>query len=380
MLNIPLGDDFAVRAVAYRNNQGGWLDNNQLHKSADCFGYPIAGAEMVLLPGPGCDDGSTNFENVNKHEKTGIRLQGLYDGWENSSLLAQFFYQDTHSDNRNGTNPIDSEYFIGPPFITGGNRFFTGAAGDRATNIRSLEPHDDELTIAALEWATDFENSSLLIAANYLKRDVVDNRDSSSPARLWRRFKSTPLGPWRVAQIPEFDRDRVHGVIGQENITVEARWASQFDGSFNFLTGVFYQDGTNDSRTKVYSVDPLAGEIVPGTPLLLDRIGEVNTKHYAWFGELYWDVTDNIEVLGGFRTFKTERLQESEILIPLTNSIIGGMAGIEDNDPFSKSDTIFKGQVTWHPNDDMQAYLQVAQGFRAGGVERPHRAGNSGQF
>ena len=44
------------------------------------------------------------------------------------------------------------------------------------------------------------------------------------------------------------------------------------------------------------------------------------------------------------------------------------MAGIEDNDPFSKSDTIFKGQVTWHPNDDMQAYLQVAQGFRAGGV------------
>ena len=114
----------------------------------------------------------------------------------------------------------------------------------------------------------------------------------------------------------------MHGVIGQENITVEARWASQFDGSFNFLTGVFYQDGTNDSRTKVYSVDPLAGEIVPGTPLLLDRIGEVNTKHYAWFGELYWDVTDNIEVLGGFRTFKTERLQESEILIPLTNSII----------------------------------------------------------
>ena len=74
--------------------------------------------------------------------------------------------------------------------------------------------------------------------------------------------------------------------------------------------------------------------------------------------------------MGGMRYFETDRNQVSEILTPFLNSEIiqGASAGPDPLTVSSESDVLFKGQGTFRPTEDHQIYVQVAQGYRASGV------------
>jgi outer membrane receptor protein involved in Fe transport len=74
--------------------------------------------------------------------------------------------------------------------------------------------------------------------------------------------------------------------------------------------------------------------------------------------------------MGGLRYFDTSRNQVSQILTPFLNStfIQGAPAGPDPRTDSSESDVLFKGQAVYRPTEDHQIYAQVAQGYRAGGV------------
>lgn len=379
MVNIPLIDnELALRLVGYQNSQGGFIDNAYLGKDASCYQRdlpnPENGAlmpEVSLSDAPGCGDGSIapGQENVNSYDVTGVRAQLGWNLDDRSTLLAQYFYQDVDMENRTASNPYDSTYNIGPPFIEGSNVFFTPAVGDRATNVRSNEPHTDEMNLFALEYERQFDNASLTVALNRLDRDVTDARDSSSPARLHRRFQETPLGPWGGTTLSSQDHVISYQEQGTEQTTFEARIASDFSGPFNYLAGVYYQDLATDLDSVVYGTDPTTGNVDPTSPLVLHRVATVDQTSSALFGELYYELTDTVELLGGVRYFEMERDQYSQVIIPFANStIIGGPIGAETSTPDTFDDLTIKLQVTAHIADNAQIYYQFAEGFRAGGV------------
>lgn len=376
MVNIPLVEDvFAIRAVAYHDFLGGYIDNGVLFKGPEdnsCYvrGDSIGRTEPEVILDPACQDGNADFRNINEHERTGGRVFAQWDISDDATLLLQTFFQEMSSDGRNAANPVDSLYAgIGPPFIVGGNTFFTPAVGEDQTNVRGHEPYEEDLQIFAIEYDHDFDFGHLTVAANLLDRDADSRLDSSSPARLHRRFFETPLGPWGGVTVTPFDRISVVQTQESEMFSVEARFASVLDGRFNYLLGAFYSDRTLEVDSKALATDPRTGDFVGGETPYLDRNAKNDTDIRALFGEAYFDLTDSFELLLGARWFETNRDQYSELVVPfLRSEIIGGPAGVEPNDPASESDTIYKAQLTYRFNEDVSTYVTYSEGFRAGGV------------
>lgn len=398
MFNVPLVDDrVALRGVGYVVESGGFIDNIQLQKGDSCYGVQAPLPEIVLLDQPGCNDGTSNREDVNSHRREGGRLALQWNLADSTSLLFQTFYQTIQSDGRNSAHPIDASN-PGPPFIrpvrAGSNIIFTPAAGERQSNVRSEEPYDEDLQILALELEHEFAWGTGTFAASWLDREAVIRLDSSNPARLHRSFAAAGFPPpINGAVISPTDRVSLLQDQGTEVVNIEARLASQFGGPLNFLAGVFYQDNTRDVDSQGRIVDPNTGIdlttqqirslLDPGELARLDsfpwptdpvvithRRGENTTETAAIYGELYFAVTDTIEVMGGLRWFRTERDQSSEIIVPFLNSIPlqGAPPGPETVIPSKEDDFLFKGQLTYRPSEDHQVYFQVAEGYRAGGV------------
>jgi|MEHZ01.4.fsa_nt_MEHZ011120063.1_6 outer membrane receptor protein involved in Fe transport len=380
MVNIPLIDDtMALRLVGYTKSSGGFIDNVVLGKDAACYqrNLPNPGGngslipELSLVQSAACGDGevASGQEDVNSYTISGLRAQLGYEIDDASSLLLQFFRQETEIDNRTASNPFDSSYSIGPPFVTGSSLFFTDAAGQYETNVRSNEPHEDTSTIFGLEYERDLDWATLTVGLNSMERDITDSLDSSSPARLHRRFMLKPLGPWGGATLSRNDRVISHQEQGVEQKTFEARLAGELTDNLTYITGVYFQDLDTSLNSRVFNTDAQTGDVIAGQPLILHRIAGVEQTSKAIFGEAYFQVNDQIEIMGGLRWFEMERDQVSNLIVPFVNSVpIGGAPGDQPSNPQTYDDVTFKAQITYHPTDDVQLYLTSSEGFRSGGV------------
>ena len=416
MVNIPLSDDLAVRGVGYISETGGFIDNMQLNKDPSCYGVgtPADGPEIILLPSAGCDDGTSNAKDINSHRREGGRLSMQWTPTDATRVLLQGYYQSIDSDGRNATHPLGATAFAPPrPDIIaargGSNEINTPAVGERQTVVKSHEPYSEDMWIAALEIEHDFDWATGTISASLTDRSGTTRLDSSNPARLHRTFQTVSLGPWGVngvgpgtgafsgAIISPTDRVRLWQDFDTEVTNFEARLASQFEGRTNFLLGLYYQENVRTVDSEGRIGDPATGLDMAQADIvaLFDPQSLINFNNAAWqtdpftitargavnttetkavYGEVYFDLTDQIELMGGARYFETDREQVSSILTPFANAILiqfgspAGMVGPEPNTPSHESDALFKGQITYRPTEDHQIYLQVSEGYRAGGV------------
>jgi outer membrane receptor protein involved in Fe transport len=400
MINFPLGESFAARLVAYTTEIGGFIDNNQLRKDPGCYAPQAPNPEVVLIDAPGCNDGSINFEDTNGSTRDGARLQFLWDINERSTLLLQGTYQDTHTDGRTGADPIGA-INAGPPFVRpvrgGSNLVISEAAGERISTIKTLEENDDEVTILTLSYRNEFDWGELNVSASNFERDRFNVLDSSNAARLHRSFKAAAFPPpIRGGVVSPTDRLPFVVDTSTDVTTFEARLASSFDGPVNFLAGLFYQDVDRTSDSIGLSADPASGEILTNAQVLAvmipsdralvasypwyrngtepfnvtHRTGVNSTEIKAIYGEAYWNITEQFELMGGLRYFETDITSEETIIVPFNNSpgIQGSPPGTFASEPANETDTLFKAQATWRFNEDAQVYFQVAEGYRAGGV------------
>jgi iron complex outermembrane receptor protein len=417
MINIPLSENVAVRGVGYYSEIGGFIDNMQLEKDPSCYAQDPAttNPEIVLLPGPGCNDGTANVTDINKHIRTGGRASLQWTPSDRTRVLVQGFFQDIESDGRNAAHPLGAVTFVGTPPVVAlrsDNGFFTTApTGERQSNARSHEPYEEDFWIAALEIEHDFGWGAGTIASSRMERNGITRIDSSNPSRLHRSFQEVSLGPWgeagvgpgtgpfRGAIISPVDRVNLWQDLESEVTNFEARLASQFEGRFNFLAGFFYQDNVRSLDSEGRFTDPSTGRDMAQADsvaalsaaslanfnsasadwqtdpfTITARESKNTTETLAVYGEAYFDLTDKLEFMAGLRYFKTDRKQDSAIITPFANSILiqfaspAGMVGPEPNTPSSENDTLFKTQLTYRPTEDHQVYFQVAEGYRAGGV------------
>lgn len=90
-----------------------------------------------------------------------------------------------------------------------------------------------------------------------------------------------------------------------DQMTFEARLASDYDGDFKWLAGVFYFDESVDAYLTNLEV---GGYQILNTPNL-------DAKSYAFFGETTIPVTDYLRLIGGLRYTKDEKSQDGFTLL-----------------------------------------------------------------
>jgi len=235
----------------------------------------------------------------------------------------------------------------------GGKSFYFPSDGELNQSEYTAGGRKDKVSIYQGNVNYDFGSITFDFSSAYLDRDV-DFQFDSTPILIFFGVPDLPA----VTLQPE-----------ESSIwTNEARFASQFNGPFQFTAGALYQRQERDFESSVISVDE-RGIPTQDTPDIFGRISSRDVDQYALFGEASYDITPKLTALAGLRWFKSKEHAVSQEVFPFFG---GPPEPIRD---VTASETKFtpKFSLSYHVTEDAMVYALAAQGFRQGGT-------NSGGF
>jgi len=309
-INIPLVEDkAAIRVAGYYLDQGGYIDN-------------------------------IFANNVNNDQTFAGRISARFTPSDNLTVTLMAMYQNLETDGPAYFNRLD---YQGNTISV--DRLFqadvTRNGFDDETQIYSgvVEYHQALGTITA--------------TASYFKRDTVFNRDASLALEAFLGLPLLGAGRSIITQPKE-----------RELQTYELRYASDFEGPFQVLIGVFYQAEDRFFESIILSSDA-NGNVAPNPVSFLNRNVDTSIDELAFFGEVSFDITDRLTITGGVRYYDFSIDEIAAVVVDF-----GGGPGDGFGPKLSKGEdgVIFKGNLAYRINDDINTYFQVSQGFRPGGT------------
>jgi len=370
-VNLPVSDNAAIRLVGWYKETAGYIDN--VPGTITTTGNP----QFVI------DNSAIVEEDFNDATISGLRAMLKIDLNENWTVTPGIIYQQQDS---NGVWDHDPE-----------------DVGDLQTMRFFPEFYDDSWIQASLTLEGDISGLNFVYAGSYLDRDADSQSDYIGYAQYWQNILVYDYSGYCYHHAPTSDyynyvcTDSSQFVTGDENFnrqSHELRLQSSQDGSFRWTAGLFYQRQEHlfDLRWNVPGMDPLGNDLFwPVNPssavendLVVWQTNQLRVdRDKAFFGEVEFDVTDNVTVVGGYRRFDFE------------NSLFGFngfsgrcadasgvpqypcFSGAPNLDDVSDGDgDLFKLSFNYRVDDDKMVYLTYSEGFRAGGVNRARLAGD----
>jgi len=363
-VNIPINDRMAVRLVGWHTDEGGWIDNvpGELH-------YDIGDITR--------DNDHLVEDDFNTAETTGARALLKVDLNDNWSVTPGIMYQEAE---------VRGTWFD--------NEIYTGNEYEVSTFFPAYQ--DEDWYQATLTVDGQIGNMNLVYAGAYLDRNVESSYDYSGYAEYldyaYSGYYENPADYCWYYSATGGCVDPSQYVFGDEEFTRmshEIRLQSDQNNRFRWIAGLFYQRQEHrfDLRWSVEGLNPAQSAIENSNVVWSTNQDRVDRDEAA-FGEVYFDVTDTVTLIGGARYFEYENSlfgfngfvghctgfydangdfvedrENGEVQYPCYNT------GILD-DVSEGNDWAFKGSVEWHVADDKMLYATYSEGFRAGGVNR----------
>ena len=149
--------------------------------------------------------------------------------------------------------------------------------------------------------------------------------------------------------------------VTQETFAQEFKFASNYDGSWNWTAGAIYLDLENEERGLFIGFS----EFLPEPAVLDDSSTKYTSESWAVFGESIHELNEQWELTVGLRYYYDEREVTTfdanrEPLFPIF--------GIENPNDDDWDQVTGRINLAWRPDDNSLYYANIAQGFRAGGL------------
>jgi outer membrane receptor protein involved in Fe transport len=369
MFNAPLVEDrLAVRAVAYFDREGGYVDNVRL-----------------------------GVQDMNWRETTGFRALLRFMPREDITIDAMAWIEERDIGGSDRYNPFDS--FSDSP----DNPDFRANDLTPLTDIRNISffrtgdllngdytrtemPDDQNIYSLTLNWDLDW--STLVATGSFYERDFAFKRDSTW---VLLRLGVRPE-PEDADDPPAVRPDFLPALTDQtqdiEQKAFEIRLNSKPGPAFQWLAGYFNRERESSFRSYVPVVDPVTGRTfdpgfpptgfigpVPNTgiegclPCVTARVNDRSIDEQAFFGELSYAITDQVEVMAGARWFEVEQSDLGLTTFPFT-LFTTPPPPAADPRQFSENETLTKFQVSYKATDNVLFYALASQGFRLGGTNQ----------
>ncbi len=356
-LNIPVSDNFAIRVVGYKVEEGGWIDN--------VLGDTLNGFE---------NNAAIVEENFNIWKISGGRLSANWKMGENWNVLASIISEKSET---NGTWTTDP------------------ALGDEQISMFHDELRVDDWTAYGLTITGDLGFAELTSATAFVDRTVVyewDNHIYDSYKSTLANYCSYPGYPYTCYLGGLYDLDYIMGNIRndqtQERFSQELRLTSTSDSRLQWMVGLFYEEVTDEwlygSITPGLAGTPAFAYAnywayyysyyydnaypLPGTDRWWVNEFDRTVKQMAVFGEATFDVTDAWSVTFGARWFENERDRYERNTFPEDFPSWGTIALDGVDQVIGKdSNTTFKFATKYRFNDANMVYATISEGFRLGG-------------
>lgn len=322
MVNVPLGEKAAMRAVGYRKDMGGFID------------------ARILATG-------SIEEDMNDDSLTGGRLSFRFLPTERMTLDVSAIVNNAERGNRNR------------------------ATEDLVGTFSVPERSDDDLSAYNGTLTYSFDTADLVVTASYFDRSVdamIDQAGLVGGVNFVFDLVGVPIEVTGVF---------INQDISAKTLATEARLVSTRPGPFQWTVGVFYKDLDNDFSLIADTVPPVPSQVwvaisnaVSGGQLSIEEgyftASVSSSEQLAAFGEASWDFTDDWTLVAGGRLFKEERESITDYggVFPLLQG--GPPPGQSRSEG---DDTVFNPRLSlrYKVTDDLMAYGTVSRGFRGGG-------------
>jgi len=340
MINVPLGDSAALRAVAYHTEYGGFID--------------------ALGPAGG--------EDVNGGRRTGGRLALRFEPTENITITPRVLYQEIRA---SGFNRQEVYNLYANPFTNaaapGGRAPVTFREREQYLLLR--EAFEDQTFLADLTASVDFGPLTLTSVSTYIDRDILVSRDASALTGS----VSVDLGfPAAGVLLPS----NLVDTTDLQTFTQEVRLSSSESGPFQWLIGAFYSDVNRfyrqrlptpgyDAFTDARFGAGTSAAVANGFPLNSPYNADLpyDIRQTAIFGEASYEFGSLTATAGGrYYDFSEERRFTS-----------GGLFSNGDNRNDRTESSGFSPRfiLSWDAADNVRVNAQASKGFRLGGVNDP---------
>ena len=312
-VNIPIAPTAAVRAVVYETHFGGFID--------------------AVGPAGG--------KNVNDGNRFGTRVSVLWQPTPEIKITPRLVFQRAVA---NGFNREEFYNLYDNQFTTAGG----DDLGERTQYLKLREKFRDQTTLLDLTASYDFGPAELTSVTSKLIRNILVSRDASALTGS----VSVDLGfPAAGIALPSnlVDRTKLN------QFTQEVRLGSTGSGPLQWVLGGFYSHVSRiyKQRLPTPGYDAFTdARFGAGTSAGADNgFGLVDNPYHA---DLPYVITQH--------TFSERRRFHS-----------GGLfSGSDDRTDKTKSDGFPpRGIISWEPDRSLSVNVQVAKGFRLGGVNDP---------
>jgi len=159
-----------------------------------------------------------------------------------------------------------------------------------------------------------------------------------------------------------------------EQYSQEVRLASDFDGPFNFMLGVFYEDRTFvfDTAQQAVNISFLGADPITGFTYDWDKRHVTKTEAFSVFGSVQFDLTDQLELSGGVRY--TDETKTQTISVPALHLFLQGPGFVAPgffSGPIEFADDNISPEVTlrYQASDDVNIFASFKTGFKSGGID-----------
>ena len=332
-LNVPLGEDTAVRLVAYGTTYGGFIDARRA--------------------------GGTVDEDVNDGTRRGGRISLLWEPTENLSITPRVVYQkiDLGGFNRDEVFNLFANPYTDPPT----------PLGDREQYLLLDEAFEDETLIfdTVATWSVE-EFSDVTYSVSYVNRDLLVSRDASALTGS----VSVDLG---FAEDQVANPSNLRDTTDIEQMTHELRLSSNDESAFQWLAGVFYSDVERDysQRLPTPGYDalfmPSADTNFPDavdSPYNSDLTYDL--RQIALFGEATYKLLERLGLTAGLRWYDWEEDKTFRSGGGFSNSDAQNQDVTVSSDGFTP-----RFMVSYEADDNVVLNAQISRGFRLGGVNDP---------
>ncbi len=337
VVNVPLGDTFAIRASGFYRFDDGFIDS--------IGNNPLA---SLTQPGVNVVAGTRVDDNINSVKIYGGRISGLFTPSDAFSVRLTAILQNVESDDGNffEANAATRESLYGglvqsryhPQFVNTKYRLYSGT----------------------VDWNLGF--ADLLSSTSYgtLEQDALIDQGTLAPLVTF--FAS--IGAFgNVPTTRPLSVIRVDGV-STKKFTQELRLSSPDNESLEWLVGAYYsREKSAIDPQDLVAVEAGTETIAPDLPTLQDVFLKSTYEEYAAFANATWHLSPRFDLTFGGRASHNKQVASQVID---TTALGGTRTAFADQ---RSSEDVFTWSVAprFEISDDAAVYARVATGYRAGG-------------
>lgn len=346
VVNVPLGEKAALRFVANRTDLPGIIDYTNVYE-LDGSGIPVAPSGILS------DDATfRSVEDADTIEQWFGRAKLRIEPTENVDITLSHARQSDEAGGRRA--PSLGENGAGTPY-----------GADEHGSIQ-LEPSSRDVDMTSLEINVDLGFATLTSSTSKYNHDGESVSDNTG--------FYVNVG-WMSAFYYNYPRPMAsaYRTYEDEALIQEIRLVSNSEGPLNYVIGGYYQDQDRSSTQMSF---------LPGFNAYVDAdwgwdvawvtgdqdwnySSDESYEELSIFGELSYDISDDVTITGGLRWFDNEMTISTYNHLPLWTGLYAPNTAVTE---ISDDDVLFKGNIAWDVNEDMMVYATISEGYRHGGT------------